>query len=156
MQSFKDFDFENLLGILILAPILEEILCRIHLSGKKRHAWGALLMVIAFTLLMEIWWALLFILLFVGFVILYYDEFAEFIAVRFFNQVFYFSIFLFAFAHIHQIEAESFYVKFFIVLIYLPISLYFGYARKKYGLAIAICAHSLYNFSVLAINSQLY
>lgn len=155
-QSFKDFDISGILRVLILAPIIEEVFFRTHLSGQRKHAWGVLLMVIPLSFIFNIGWALIILLLFGGFVILLYDKFSEFISEKFFNSVFYISSLLFAFAHYYQIDAELYGKLVIIIIAYLPIGLYFGYVRKKYGLTIAICTHSLLNFSVLAINSQIY
>jgi hypothetical protein len=156
-QTFKDFHYKGLFSVLIIAPIVEEVLFRIHLSGQKKHAWGVLLMAIPLSLVFHFAWILIIVLLFGGFIILYYDEFSNFISVRFFNYVFYFTGFIFALSHYNQIDAEMYYGKFIIILIaYFPIGLYFGYIRKKYGFVTGIVIHSFYNFSILAINSQIY
>jgi len=156
-QTFGDFDMSGILRILIFAPLIEEVFFRIHLSGQKKHAWGVLLMLIPLSLIFNLGWIIIILLLFGGFVILFYDKFSEFISEKYFNPVFFISSFLFALAHFHQIDAETFFGRFLIIIIaYLPIGIYFGYVRKKYGLAIVICTHSFFNFSVLTINSLIY
>ncbi len=156
-QTFKDFHFQGLFRVLVLAPVLEETFFRIHLSGEKKHAWGVLLMAIPLSLTFNFGWVLIILLLFGGFIILYYDEFSNFISVRFFNPIFYITSLIFAITHYHQIDTEMFYGKIIVILIaYLPIGIYFGYIRKKYGFIAVIIVHSLYNFSILTINSQIY
>ena len=156
VQSFNDFNLHDIIVILIIAPLIEEVTFRIHLSGEQKHAWGLLLMALTFSIIMKSWWIVIIILLTGGLVFLLYDEFSKFVTGKFFNTIFFVSCLLFSLAHWDQIDTDLFYPKILIVLIYLPISLYLAYARKKYGLAIAICAHSFYNFSVLTINSLLY
>ncbi|MGF1587047.1 MAG: type II CAAX prenyl endopeptidase Rce1 family protein [Bacteroidales bacterium] len=155
-QSFNSFDMPDILAIVIIAPFIEEITFRVHLSGEKKHAWGLLLMVFTFSIFLEFWWTVVIILLFGGFVFLLYEGFSEFITGKFFNMIFFISCILFSLAHYNEIDSDSFYIKILIVLIYLPISIYFAYTRRKYGLIIAIGAHSFYNFSVLTINSLVY
>lgn len=156
-QSFGDFDMSGILRILIIAPLIEEIFFRIHLSGQKNHAWGGVLMLIPLSLMFNLGWLIIILLLFGGFIILFYDKFSEFISEKYFNQVFFISSFLFALAHFHQIDAETIFGRFLIIIIaYLPMGIYFGYVRKKYGLAIVICIHSFFNFTVLIINSLIY
>ncbi|MGF1587046.1 MAG: type II CAAX prenyl endopeptidase Rce1 family protein [Bacteroidales bacterium] len=114
-------------------------------------------MVIPLSLIFQLRWILIILLLFGGFIILFYDKFSEFISVRFFKHVFFLSSFLFALAHFHQIDAETIFERLLIIIIaYFPIGIYFGYVRMKSGLPIVICMHSLLNFSVLAINSLIY
>jgi hypothetical protein len=156
IQSFNDFNLRDIAVILIIAPLIEEVTFRIHLSGDQKHAWGLLLMLLTFSIFMNFGWIVIIILFFGGFVFLFYDEFSKFVTEKFFNTIFFVSCFLFSLAHWDQIDTDLFYPKILIVLIYLPISIYLAYARKKYGLAIAICAHSFYNFSVLALNSLVY
>lgn len=156
-QAYGDFDVKELIMILIIAPFIEEISFRTHLSGDKKQAWGALLMFFVFLFFLKIWWGIVIFLLFGGFIILLYDEFAELICKKYYNLVFFLSSFLFGLAHINQIDSDLILFKLlFIVTLYFPISIYFGYVRKKLGLIFAIGAHSLYNFSALVINSLIY
>ncbi|MGF1587048.1 MAG: type II CAAX prenyl endopeptidase Rce1 family protein [Bacteroidales bacterium] len=156
IKAFSDIDLKELLAILIVAPLIEEISFRTHLSGEKKDVWGALLMFFVFFFFLKIWWGIVILLLFGGFIFLLYDEFTELICGKYYNLVFYISSLLFGLAHINVINSDSIIFKLlFIVTLYLPISLYFGYVRKKLGLAYAICAHSFYNFSALTLNSLL-
>jgi hypothetical protein len=152
-KTFGDFDLIGIFSALMFAPVIEEVTFRMHLSGQKKHAWGVLLMLVTFTLFMKLGWALVALLLFGGFIFIYYDEFAEFISVRYYNPVFYITAFLFSLAHINNIDSHILlHYKIIIILTYLPIGIYFGYIRKKYGLVMAILAHSFYNLSVLTLN----
>lgn len=156
-QVFNDYELKGIIRVLIIAPILEELLFRIHLSGQRNHAWGSLLMIIPISLIFNLGWIIIILLLFGGFIVLFYEKFSEIISDKFFNLVFYISSFLFALAHFPVIDANTIYGRFLIIIIaYFPIGIYFGYMRKKYGLSISVCTHSLLNFSVLAINSQIY
>ncbi len=158
--TFHQLNIIEALSILIIAPVVEEILFRIHLSGKKKHIWAIFLMVLSsvFMLIPDLFvWILIIILLFGGFFLLYYEEISSILAGRFFNHLFYFSSVLFAMVHFHQVDANHILIKILVIIMFFfPLGIYFGYMRKRYGLASSILAHSFYNLSVLVINSLVY
>ncbi len=158
--TFHELNLYGIINILIIAPVIEEFLFRIHLSGEKKHIWAVFLMIISFVFVFIpdlFLWFLIIILLFGGFFILYYEEFSSIMTGKLFNLLFYVSCILFALMHFHQVDAETIPVKIMVVLIFFfPLGFYFGYIRKSYGLVSSIIAHSLYNLSVLIINSLYY
>ncbi|MCC9138791.1 type II CAAX prenyl endopeptidase Rce1 family protein [Pontibacter silvestris] len=158
-ESIHSFSNIELLIAIILAPIYEEIIFRTHLSGERKHFWSILIIIVILVVVFNNL-GLFFIIPVATFfivIIFNYQKFFNFAIEKHFNITFYVTSVLFAVVHYQNIDVDSPIKKIVILLLtYVPISIYFGYIRKKYGLLSSITVHSINNLLILYINSLVY
>lgn len=168
-DGFLDSEITPLIVIfsIFLVPILEELICRSYLNRKIQHLWVFPLCLGFYGLIFSFSYPTISILL--GVLILLT------LAIRFFlpfNKIklalksnfsffFYFSSFLFAFAHIPAIHSEnvslSFFTKLTVVMVSLfPMAIILGHIRVLFGLRYSILLHCINNGSILIINGMVY
>lgn len=158
--------FYNLSGIefvsaIFIAPILEEFIFRTHLSYERKHFYGILLIILASGLFysdLGVYFLLFLFLLFI-IIVFFYNKTQVLLMIRFPKATFLSTSIIFCVFHFFYLKDYDFTFlnKVMILLLhYLPLSLFLGFIRKKYGLSYSMMAHSVNNILVLLGNSLFF
>lgn len=154
--TISEKSLTGILSAVIFAPIIEEFIFRNALSGEKKHTWSCILLLFPFFLI-HFYFGLILTLTGLAYLGVKHDTISQIMTGKYFNHMFFFSALAFSFSHLLVIDTNSFLSKTLIVaIVFVPLGLYFGYVRKKYGLSYAIITHSAYNILILVSNSILY
>tara|TARA_B100000378_G_scaffold68420_1_gene51538 strand:- start:2064 stop:2702 length:639 start_codon:yes stop_codon:yes gene_type:complete len=159
--TFKRMQTTQIISAFVLAPIIEEIIFRTHLSFKQSHHFGVLLFTIACSLQFrhQGWFYLSIfgvIFLLISFL---YEKSHVIISIKHPRITFWFTSVVFCFFHFPYLSEYdlNLLTKVGLLLLgYLPLSLYLGYLRKSQGLIFSIMAHSFFNFFSVIGNSLYY
>ncbi|WP_186757383.1 CPBP family glutamic-type intramembrane protease [Echinicola salinicaeni] len=158
--DFQSSDWEDLLGLLIIAPFLEELIFRAYLSGYVKHYLFIVIPIIISSLLNFSW--IIWIILFSGALItlFYMESINGKDGSKISKKLLYLSILfisvLFAFSHLKTIEGDSDLNRYLVVLMaFVPGGIFLSCIRLEKGLWTAMLFHSLINFTVLSLNSIL-
>jgi hypothetical protein len=158
--SFTNTNGHIILFSVLVTPFIEELIFRTHLSGRREDKWSLPVMISVFLyIFFDVNLYVISLILVIGMasIIFFNKKVSMFFLDRYFNYTFLFTSLGFALAHFSIVDIEIVPIKILILLVsYLPISLYFGYIRKKYGLMWSIGAHSLNNFTLILFNTIIY
>jgi hypothetical protein len=149
-------NFTNiLLGVVIVAPLLEEAIFRLFLSGKVKHIIISFVLAsfVVASLLNSIWSI---IVLFLPFIILIlyllgylsWDKHYLFFRKNY-SVFFYSSAILFGIIHLRVIEVESYNEYFTFPIPIILMGILFNYIRITYGFWWSVTLHQLHNFVVV-------
>jgi hypothetical protein len=160
-QSFGQMDNLSIWSALLIAPVIEELLFRFHLSGKRYHGCFFLIPLISLMIVFrELWFfGLLAISLFLGYMIWdskKYPEKAN-LSKGMFYTIFILTAIIFAALHYGNVEAENQLMAIGMVVIAItPASLLYGYIRYKKGLQYSMAVHGISNFTIITLNGLIY
>jgi len=158
--SPKGFDKSTLLVGVFLAPIYEEILCRLGLVLSKKNYY--FLLICLFTLviveLVRVRYLLSGIFLFL-FIILFCINFTnksnlKFLFIKYFRFIFWFSALLFGLLHATNFQGNTLVILLFSPLLCFPqiiMGLILGYIRMNYGFIYGVLIHFVIN-SIMLLN----
>lgn len=160
-DTFSTVDNFSIWSALLIAPIIEELLFRFHLSGKREHAYCFLIPLFITMLVFITYWyfcligAIIF-LVFIRGEAYKFPEKKELSSTLFYT-IFIITAVMFSSLHYVNIVVENEMLAIFLVIIALtPSALLFGYVRYKKGLLYAIVFHSLSNLTTFILNDLIY
>ncbi|MBS9523749.1 CPBP family intramembrane metalloprotease [Litoribacter alkaliphilus] len=160
-KSFAQMDQLSIVSALLIAPVVEELLFRFHLSGKRSHAYFFLISLAALYLIFFEYW---FIYLFTAAVFIACLMWESkktpdnpLLSRPFYLIIFVMTAIIFSALHFVNVEAENKLLALFMVIFALtPSALFFGYVRYKKGLKYSMIIHSLSNLAILSLNGLIY
>lgn len=159
--GFSNSNSLTIISALLIAPILEELLSRGFLSGKREHFWFFFLQpILGAFIFKEFWW----FFLGTGLVVLVWILREEqkktednYISRSLFYFSFIFTALFFTILHYDNIESQSLVFKLsFTFAAILPGALLFGWIRYQRGLRYSMAAHALFNLFTITLNEWLY
>ena len=158
--SFTNTNGHIILFSVVVTPFIEELIFRTHLSGRREDIWSLPVMIcVLLYIFFDINLYIMSVILLTGLagIIFFNKRISMFFLDRYFNYTFLFTSAGFALAHFGMVDIEIVHIKVLILFVsYFPISLYYGYIRKKYGLIWSIGTHSLNNFTLILFNTIIY
>lgn len=148
----------ELLSALVLAPVLEELIFRTHLTQNKKFQFTIPIMIIVAVISLSAYgqWVLVMGVV-IFFVTIYFLSKSKFEHTRYFVALFFGTALIFTLMHMPNFHSRSTTGDLIIALVSLfPMAVFFGYMRFKYGLVFSILTHSINNLLVLGLNTIFY
>jgi len=146
------------ISAIIIAPVIEEIIFRTHLSFKRKHFYGIFFLIVYVGIIFNTFVVVTFI--FVAavllFVLIFYEQTLKIVIVKNQKLTFFATSILFGCSHFFLLDAYDFgfFLKFTVLMLYyLPIAFLLGKIRKNHKLIFPMAAHSLYNVLTLFVNT---
>lgn len=160
-KGFSNSDNIDILSVLVLAPILEELISRGFLSGKREH-FGFIFIqpIIGMVVFKEFWWVFMGIgLAFLVWVIHEQNKRPDdvYLSSPLFYASFVFTTLFFTIMHIGNVESSSLALNWIFTFAgILPAAIFFGWVRYQVGLGYSMLAHAVFNFLTISLNEILY
>lgn len=156
-DNFYDFNLFEITSMLVFAPIVEELICRGHLTKCEKHYWFMLVPTAILGVVLDnqvIWvFCLLTCITIAIFSLKLFPKFKN----TLFLILFFITATMFSLLHAPLIDSGSISTDYGIALMaYVPGSIYLGYLRFRYGISHSVVFHSFLNATTLFLNGLFY
>lgn len=160
-KGFSNSGRLDIVSALLLAPVLEELLSRGFLSGKRKHFIFLFIQPFLGMLIFgDYWW--LFLGIGIGFLVWVIHEQNQrpddiYLSKPLFYASFIFTTLVFTLLHLGNVESSSSTLDWtFTILGIMPGAILFGWVRYQAGLGYAMLTHGIFNLLTLSLNEALY
>jgi len=155
--------YARYISAFLIAPILEELLFRTHLSGKGKDSWSVYTLCLVVILFLPVNNICIKFLLFaitslLALYLVLKPRVVYFVLRKYYLVTLIVTTVLFAFSHYSAIYEPSKSIEFTlasIVLIYIPVSFTFAFIRIRYGMILVMVFHSLNNLLNVLANTYI-
>ncbi|WP_291783874.1 CPBP family glutamic-type intramembrane protease [Cecembia sp.] len=160
-KGFSNSDSIDILSALLLAPVLEELLSRGFLSGKRKHFIFLFIQPLLGMLIFGTYWWL-FLGIGFGFLVWIIHERNQrpddvYLSSALFYASFIFTTLVFTILHVGNVESSSIALDWtFTILGILPAAILFGWVRYQAGLAFSMLTHGIFNLLTISLNEIIY
>lgn len=160
-RAFSDLDSVSIWSALLIAPIIEELIFRFHLSGRREHAYFFLIPMIIVMFVFNSFWYIFFLGAVLFMIRMWWEGRQESNKKNLSNFLFYTMVIIttLIFTSLHFITVvtdDEMLAIFSVILALTPSALLFSFIRYKKGLVYAMVFHSLSNFTTIFLNGLIY
>lgn len=160
-DTFSTIDSFSIWSALLIAPIIEELLFRFHLSGQRAHAYFFLIPLIIVMFVFKTYWYIFLLGAILFLIRMWWEEKKEpgkkNLSTFLFYTIVIITSLIFASLHFINVVTDNETLAIFLVIMALtPAALLLSFIRYKKGLVYAMVFHCISNFITLFLNGLIY